>query len=184
MRFSDMGPTKYLKADDFEAGPRVLVIAGFSQEEMNDGRLKWVLHFRDESRGLPLNATNLANLGELFEDSDQSIGERVELFLAPTNDPAGRRVQGIRLRSPRRLGPDGAVPRRYERDDGAAPRRYERDDGAAPRRYEREGDAPALRRAQVDEDAPRRPEEAAQDAPLRRTTRQVPAADPDDEGLW
>jgi len=48
MRFSEMYPSKYLKASDVKSGPRVLQIDGVATERMGDGEEKYVLYFHHE----------------------------------------------------------------------------------------------------------------------------------------
>jgi hypothetical protein len=97
MKFSQMYPSKYLKADDFDE-PVVWRIKRISEETMGDGEMKHVCYFDECPRGMVLNVTNGRLLASLFgDDVDDCIGRQVEIVTILT-DFQGKTVNALRLR--------------------------------------------------------------------------------------
>lgn len=112
---SDMFPSKWLKASDFEDGDATLTIREVGQERIGQGKDaadKFVLYFVDEDRGLVLNKTNVGTIAKLHgDDTDDWIGKDVTLFATEVQFQS-EMVEAIRVRSkpPRRPGQKAAKP--------------------------------------------------------------------------
>jgi hypothetical protein len=99
MSSSDAFPSKYLRsADILGKGDVPVVLGDIKHEEMADGEKKYVLYFQDKVKGLVLNKTNWDVLEEAFGDSDDWPGKPATLFTVKTRDPAGKPVDGIRIK--------------------------------------------------------------------------------------
>lgn len=87
-RLSEMFPSKYLKAADFDERGSVLTIASIREEMIGHGREaepKWVMYFREVEKGLVLNKVNTTTIGRLYGDnSDTWRGKVVTLYAAET----------------------------------------------------------------------------------------------------
>jgi hypothetical protein len=106
---SQMFPSKWLKASDFEDGDAVMTIREVTQETIGQGKdaaEKFVLYFEEEERGLVLNKTNVGTIAKLHgDDTDDWIGKQVTLFATEVQFQS-EMVEAIRVRSkpPRRPG--------------------------------------------------------------------------------
>lgn len=92
---------EYLQAADFDR-PRPLTICGGEEKVMKDGRVKAVVYFEEESKGLVLNATNSAVLEQLCNSSETDhmigfvvIGYRTSVAFQGEDTPC------VRLREPK-----------------------------------------------------------------------------------
>ena len=56
--YDDYFPSNFFKADDLANGPITLTITDIHPEKMQDGKLKPVVFFKEDKRGLVLNVTN------------------------------------------------------------------------------------------------------------------------------
>ena len=105
-QISEMVPSNYLKVSDLTVGDdyeeRDVTITGCDKETMpGDGEQKWVVKFREFSRGLILNVTNTRKLGELAGDAtEQWPGKRVRLYVAMATFQ-GKEVPAIRIKPAR-----------------------------------------------------------------------------------
>src|SRR3990172_8990165 len=104
-RTNDMIPSKYIKRADVGAG---VVWTIKSIEEMNvaredqDPQMKWVLHFNENERGLPLNPTNIRRLEKIISDNtDDWMGKQIVLYWDETVEYMGELKGGIRIRPPK-----------------------------------------------------------------------------------
>jgi hypothetical protein len=99
MKFTQLFPTRYLKAADFDGGPEVMEIAGVGQDTMSDGEVKPILKFTN-SKSMVLNITNGRMLASLYgHDCDKWAGKWVQLVSTYT-DFGGKQTPCIRLRPP------------------------------------------------------------------------------------
>lgn len=98
--------SKYIRAEHMSpgyveenGGELKVTIAGTSEQHLwNEDRL--VLSFEDEHPDLPLNVTNIKQLGKLFgHDTADWVGQGIILFLIPVTIE-GQDRQGIRIRPP------------------------------------------------------------------------------------
>lgn len=100
-RVSDMIPSKYLKASDFE-DPRILTIADVKEEVLGrgvDAENKWVLYFAEEEKGLVLNKTNINTIADLYgDDTDDWENKKITLFQTQV-DMQGKQVDAVRIRN-------------------------------------------------------------------------------------
>jgi hypothetical protein len=97
--------SRYLKKEDFPT-PEVLIIIEVREEEVTapgeKPKRRVVLYFDGKDKGLVLNQANGDALFELtgYEDPEQWIDVRVEVYCDPNVKYAGKKVGGIRLRPP------------------------------------------------------------------------------------
>jgi hypothetical protein len=94
-------PSKYLKASDFEEGPRDVSIDRVAYEPVGKERLmKPVVYFKDEEKGLILNKTNASKLTSILgsKDTNHWTGKTVTCFSA-TVEFGGEMIQAIRIRA-------------------------------------------------------------------------------------
>jgi hypothetical protein len=90
----------YMKAEDIkDKGDVGVTIERVSIVEMDDGKKKAVLHFKNSEKTLPLNVTNANMLEELLgsDDTDDWEGKRVCLYTCKV-DFQGKRVLAIRIK--------------------------------------------------------------------------------------
>ena len=99
MKVSEMIPSKWLKADDFDDDVPATIDRLTNEEVGNEGDHRWVLYFREMEKGLVLNVTNIRTLEDAYgSESDEWMGNGITLFTMPVQY-AGRTVQGVRLRA-------------------------------------------------------------------------------------
>jgi len=92
----------YFKSEDFEHGPRTLVISRFEHEDVGSDKkeMKPVLYFEGHEKGLVLNATNKNTLLPTFGDeSDDWPGQAIEIYVADVQF-GEKMVKGLRVRLP------------------------------------------------------------------------------------
>lgn len=90
----------YMKAEDIkDRGDVRVTIERVSIAEMDDGKKKAVLHFRNTEKTLPLNVTNANMVEELLgsDDTDDWEGKRICLYTCKV-DFQGKRVLAIRIK--------------------------------------------------------------------------------------
>lgn len=103
----DMIQSKFLRKEDFDED-RVLTIKTVKLEDMpssdrgGDATQKWVLYFREESKGMALSITTIRVLEQAYgPDSDHWIGNKVMVYVDPNVSFGGKIVGGLRLRTPK-----------------------------------------------------------------------------------
>lgn len=91
-------PSEFFKAEELKGKPPVkLTIERVEKKEMNDGAMKPVCYFKEDSRGLVLNVTNRGELIDRFgRNSDSWIGEEIAIVAQRVTGPSGS-THGIRL---------------------------------------------------------------------------------------
>ena len=97
--YDDFYPSEFFKAADVEPGPIDLTAKMIVQKPMKDGRLKPVLYFDEDKRGLILNKTN-ANMLKLLTRSNNPAdvtGLIVQLFAA-SSAYQGQPCNAVRIR--------------------------------------------------------------------------------------
>lgn len=108
-KFVKKGGGSFLKKQDLRRdGPRQLVIAaveegeGLPNRRTGEKSAELQLVFTDQTRLALGTAENLRRLIALFgNDTDQWIGQRIEVYYAPdVSNPAGGDPGGIRLQAP------------------------------------------------------------------------------------
>lgn len=103
MKKHDAFPSPFVSKEDV-ATPLRLTIASVAMEELTNGdekETKPVMSFRENgSKKMVLNNTNWILLEESFGDeSDNWIGQKIELYLDPSIMFGGKRVGGVRVRA-------------------------------------------------------------------------------------
>lgn len=102
MKSTDMFPSKYLKAEDFD-GDAVVVIEKVVKEKFTDPQTKQdsekaVAYFKDVDKGLILNKTNWNLIAKQHGDeSDEWIGKEIWLTVLDV-EAFGDVVQAIRVK--------------------------------------------------------------------------------------
>src|SRR5437762_9141728 len=103
MKTSQLKQSKFLKKEDVDPPVNFTIKAvkevnvAFEDE---DPKYRWVMFFNEVEKGLVLNVEN----GELLEevtgsdDSDNWIGQRIQLWANPNVKYGGKKVGGIRIR--------------------------------------------------------------------------------------
>jgi hypothetical protein len=98
VKFSEMFPGKYLKADDLEDGEEcAVIIASIKIEEMRDSVDKPVLHFEDGS-AMPLNKTNGKVLAKAFGDDARDWAGKEVVIYKSTTEYQGDIVPCLRIK--------------------------------------------------------------------------------------
>lgn len=121
MRWSEMYPSRFLRAVDYENGQAwPLTIERVVREEVVDGEgEKPVIYFTGCQRGLILNQVNGTMLAELFGDAmDQWVGRQI-ILRRETCQYAGKRVPCLRLH-PVPPAPLAPAPAAQANPDGPA----------------------------------------------------------------
>lgn len=114
MKVSQMIESKYLAKSDFEDQDGVGTIKGVRQDNLaKEGQpeeMRWVLGFREYPKPMVLNITTIRVLEQAFGgDTDQWMGNRVNIFVDPNVSFGGKVVGGLRLRPVKNTIPKGAV---------------------------------------------------------------------------
>ena len=103
MKTSQMVQSKFLKKTDFPT-PEVLTIKDCALEEVGGGDERWVLYFKEKSKGVVLNVTKIKQLESAYgDDTDDWIGKKVKLLHDPTVMMGTQQVGGIKLMVPNNL---------------------------------------------------------------------------------
>lgn len=80
--------------------PLTLTIKDVVKEEMDDGKIKPVLYFEEDERGLVLNVTNRTDLIDRFDrKSADWLGKKITLISQRVQGPNGM-TDGIRFAPP------------------------------------------------------------------------------------
>jgi hypothetical protein len=126
MKTSQMVQSKFLKKDDFPS-PEVLTIKDCSLEEVGKSDTRWVLFFKEKTKGVVLNVTKIKQLeGAYGDDSDYWNGKKVKLSHDPTVMMGTQQVGGIKFTFPPNLPP--VQPRTPVKADPMTPAEDEFDD--------------------------------------------------------
>jgi hypothetical protein len=101
-KVSEMIQSRYLRQTDLEDGDAVVVtMKGVEKEKMpgDEDEIRYVLYFRELTKGLVLNATSIRVLEKYFgSTSAEWVGGKVEIFIDPTVQFRGKITGGLRLR--------------------------------------------------------------------------------------
>jgi hypothetical protein len=103
MQFKDLFPSAHLAVADILAPVTVRITELEIQEIRDDdgNKKKPVLHFERCTKTLVLNRINGEMLCELYgEDTDNWIGQPIEIYVDQNVTMNGRKVGGLRLREP------------------------------------------------------------------------------------
>lgn len=101
MKFSDFVSTKYLGQNDIPK-PQMVTIAGFSQVEVEPGKVKIAVKFREFDKPLLLNKTNTKRIQAAYgNDSDATVGKKLAIFVDENvTNTKGEIVGGVRIKAP------------------------------------------------------------------------------------
>ena len=128
MRIGEMKESKYLKKEDVGTGKLVTII---SLEQLNVAMedqppdMKWIIHFKEFSKGMVLNWTNIQLLSKAVksEETEDWIGKQVVVYEDTNVGYGGKIVGGIRIREVRRPkatlkpAPPTTIPADYPESD-------------------------------------------------------------------
>ena len=97
--YDDYFPSNFFKADDAVTGPIDLTITDIHPEKMQDGKLKPVVFFKEDRRGLVLNITNKNALVMMTKSKDpvDAVGLKVQL-VAVEAEFQGKPCMALRIR--------------------------------------------------------------------------------------
>lgn len=97
MKTSQMIQSKFLKKDDLPQ-PEVLSIKHCALEEVGRGESRWVLYFREKTKGIVLNVTKIKQLEAAYgDDTDNWTGRKVKVLHDPTVMMGAEVVGGIKF---------------------------------------------------------------------------------------
>ena len=100
MDIIDEFPGMFFKASELAGKRTPLTITTCRKTEMNDGKAKPVLYFKEDTRGLVLNVENRTELAARFgRDTQAWAGKKITLITRRVNGPKGP-CDGIRLADP------------------------------------------------------------------------------------
>jgi hypothetical protein len=104
MDIRQRGGSRYLKAVDYPE-PQTLTIRDVREESVGrEEELKIVLAFDETPKLLVLNKSNSLALEDLFGwESDDWVGNKIEIYTDPSVTFQGRRTPGLRLRAPQKV---------------------------------------------------------------------------------
>jgi hypothetical protein len=115
MRIGEMKESKYLKKEDVGKG-KLVTIERLEQQnvamENKPEELKWTAFFKEFSKGLVLNWTNLQLIARALntEETDDWIGKQIVLYEDPNVSFGGDLVGGIRVREVRKPAQEKVPP--------------------------------------------------------------------------
>ncbi len=105
MKTSQMVQSKFLKKEDFPS-PEILTIKDCSLEEVGKTDTRWVLFFKEKTKGIVLNVTKIKQLEAAYgDDTDGWIGKKVKLSHDPSVMMGTQQVGGIKLSLPNNFPP-------------------------------------------------------------------------------
>lgn len=99
MKISEEFPSKYLKASDLNGREVKVIMANVEREKIGDDN-KPVLYFKGKDKGVVLNKTNAATIGDAYgDDTDDWYDQEIILFSVMV-DFQGKVGPAIRMRAP------------------------------------------------------------------------------------
>lgn len=117
MRIGEMKESKYLKKEDVGRG-KLVTITDLQQVnvamEDQPPEMKWVIYFREFSKGMVLNWTNIQLIAKALgsEETEEWKGKQIVVYEDDNVSFGGKLVGGIRCRAPR----PGAQPEQSKPD--------------------------------------------------------------------
>lgn len=124
-KLNDIKDSNYLTKEDCEPALKVTV-THCTEENVamanQPARMKFVLYFKEQAKGMVLNLTNFQRIVSLSgkQDTDDWEGVQVTLFNDPTVDFGGKLVGGIRVWVPQQA-PPGVEPQVSTQQPPAGP---------------------------------------------------------------
>jgi hypothetical protein len=122
-KVSEMIVSKFLKKEDIEDDV-VVTCKRVALEDMpgDAGERRWVLYFKELSKGLVLNTTSIRVAEKTFgPDSDDWIGQKVTLYVDPNVQFKGQIVGGLRIRPIKTKPPKAVLAAQAEKFDDEIP---------------------------------------------------------------
>lgn len=121
MRASDMIESKYLKQADLKGEEVIVTVERLGQGNvaMDDKpeEIKWMVKFKEFSKPMVLNSTNIRTLERLLGDeTDDWVGKEVVLYVDENVSFGGELVGGLRLKSAK----PATAPKRFNNPAAAA----------------------------------------------------------------
>jgi hypothetical protein len=103
---SEMRTSKYLRKEDVGNGALLTVLRVTKENvamESEPSDEKWCLCFRETTKPLVLNSTNIQLCEQVFgsDDTDDWTGKQIVAYTDPNISFGGKLIGGIRLRKPR-----------------------------------------------------------------------------------
>ena len=121
MKIDDLMPSKYLKQSDVPEDTLVTV-EGLKKVNVarddEEAEYKFVIQFKEFSKPMVLNSTNIKRLGKaLGDDTDDWTGGQVVLYVDHDIEFGGNIVGGLRIRAKKKAGAAAAAIVRKPGDD-------------------------------------------------------------------
>ena len=117
MKTSQMVQSKFLKKEDFPQ-PEVLTIRDCSLEEVGRGDERWVIYFKEKTKGIVLNVTKIRQLEAAYgDDTDHWQGKKVKASNDPTVMMGQQVVGGIKFTMPSTAKPEPKPAPKQESSD-------------------------------------------------------------------
>ena len=110
MKISEEFPSQFIKASDLGGREVKVVMANVERETIGSDK-KLVLYFKGKQKGLVLNKTNAATIGDAYGDDTEDWFDQPLILFSIKTDFQGKVVDGLRVRIP------------TARDNKPAPRR-------------------------------------------------------------
>ena len=99
MKISEEFPSQYLKASDLQGREVRVTMANVEREKIGQDN-KPVLYFKGKEKGVVLNKTNAATIGNAYGDDTEDWYEQPLILFAIKTDFQGKIVDAIRCRIP------------------------------------------------------------------------------------
>ena len=99
MKISEEFPSKYLKATDLQGRDVKVTMANVERETIGSDK-KLVLYFKGKQKGLVLNKTNAATIGDAYGDDTEDWFDQPLILFSIKTDFQGKVVDGLRCRVP------------------------------------------------------------------------------------
>jgi hypothetical protein len=116
MKISEEFPSQYLKASDLGGREIRVAMANVEREKIGTDN-KLVLYFKGKQKGLVLNKTNAATIGDAYgDDTDDWYDQPLILFSVKT-DYQGKVVDATRCRVPTAKDNRAAEQKQVRRED-------------------------------------------------------------------
>lgn len=107
MKLSEAFPSNYLKSDDLLDRDVAVIIASAGMEMVGNER-KLILSFQDKKKQMICNKTNAGRIAYLYgEETNDWVGHKIVLT-SEFVEFQGRTVKGLRVKPPKRNGPQAA----------------------------------------------------------------------------
>jgi len=99
MKISEEFPSQFIKASDLGGREVKVVMANVERETIGSDK-KLVLYFKGKQKGLVLNKTNAATIGDAYGDDTEDWFDQPLILFSIKTDFQGKVVDGLRCRVP------------------------------------------------------------------------------------